>query len=116
MIRASMALVVLGHSLGGKDYQVTEKDFANWKAALAGRKDVTFKFYPNLFHLFMPGNKTPPITRSRAMSRRWLWTTSPHGFRDCIRPGVSVCRVKCAILPLGPTAHPAWEPAKLVAL
>jgi len=44
---------------GGKDYQVTEKDFANWKAALSGRKEVTFKFYPNLFHLFMPGNKTP---------------------------------------------------------
>jgi dienelactone hydrolase len=44
---------------GGKDYQVTEKDFANWKAALSGRKDVTFKFYPNLFHLFMPGDKTP---------------------------------------------------------
>jgi hypothetical protein len=44
---------------GGKDYQVTEKDFGNWKAALSGRKDVTFKFYPNLFHLFMPGDKTP---------------------------------------------------------
>src|SRR5207249_1799383 len=44
---------------GGKDYQVTEKDFANWKTALAGRKDVEFKFYPNLFHLFMPGEKTP---------------------------------------------------------
>lgn len=44
---------------GGKDYQVTEKDFANWKSALSGHKDVTFKFYPNLFHLFMPGNKTP---------------------------------------------------------
>ncbi len=44
---------------GGKDYQVTEVDFANWKSALSGRKDVTFKFYPNLFHLFMPGNKTP---------------------------------------------------------
>jgi dienelactone hydrolase len=44
---------------GGKDYQVTEQDYANWKAALSGRKDVAFKFYPNLFHLFMPGHKTP---------------------------------------------------------
>lgn len=44
---------------GGKDYQVTEKDFANWKAALSGRKETTFKFYPNLFHLFMRGDKTP---------------------------------------------------------
>jgi dienelactone hydrolase len=44
---------------GGKDYQVTEKDFANWKAALSGRMDVVFKFYANLYHLFMPGDKTP---------------------------------------------------------
>lgn len=44
---------------GGKDYQVTEQDFANWKTALSGRKDVQFKFYPTLFHLFMPGAKTP---------------------------------------------------------
>ena len=44
---------------GGKDYQVTEQDFANWKSALAGRKNVEYRFYPNLFHLFMPGEKTP---------------------------------------------------------
>jgi len=40
---------------GGRDYQVTMKDFALWKAALAGRKDVTFKAYPKLNHLFVPG-------------------------------------------------------------
>lgn len=45
---------------GGKDYQVSpEKDFARWKKALAGHSDVTFRLYPGLFHLFMPGAGTP---------------------------------------------------------
>ena len=44
---------------GGKDYQVTEKDFANWKQALSSHKNAVFKFYPDLYHLFMPGKKTP---------------------------------------------------------
>lgn len=38
---------------GEKDYQVTLKDFANWKAALSAKKNVEFKTYPKLFHLFI---------------------------------------------------------------
>lgn len=40
---------------GGRDYQVTEADFKGSKAALSSRKDVAFKFYPDLNHLFMTG-------------------------------------------------------------
>ncbi len=40
---------------GERDYQVTMADLAGWKKALAGRKDVTFKSYPRLNHLFMVG-------------------------------------------------------------
>lgn len=40
---------------GERDYQVTMKDFAGWKQALAGRRDVTFKSYPKLNHLFVAG-------------------------------------------------------------
>lgn len=41
---------------GGRDYQVTEKDLAGWRAELASRKDVTFKTYPKLYHLFIAGD------------------------------------------------------------
>jgi uncharacterized protein len=40
---------------GGRDYQVSMKDFALWKAALDGRKNVTLRAYPNLNHLFIAG-------------------------------------------------------------
>jgi hypothetical protein len=40
---------------GERDYQATMVDFANWKAALGGRQDVTLKSYPALNHLFMEG-------------------------------------------------------------
>jgi dienelactone hydrolase len=43
---------------GGRDYQVTaDGDFQSWKTALADRpaEQVTFKFYPNLNHLFIAG-------------------------------------------------------------
>jgi dienelactone hydrolase len=40
---------------GGRDYQVTQIDFKNWKNGLAGMNHVTFKLYPNLNHLFVPG-------------------------------------------------------------
>ena len=40
---------------GGRDYQVTTEDFSNWKNALSSRKDVTFKLYPALNHLFIEG-------------------------------------------------------------
>ena len=45
---------------GERDYQVTmDDDFALWKRELKGRKNVTFKSYPKLNHLFMPGEGTP---------------------------------------------------------
>lgn len=40
---------------GGRDYQVTMEDFALFQKALSGRKDVTFRAYPDLNHLFMTG-------------------------------------------------------------
>jgi dienelactone hydrolase len=40
---------------GERDYQVTPDEFARWKAALAGRTNVTFSLFPGLNHLFMPG-------------------------------------------------------------
>ncbi len=40
---------------GERDYQVTMTDFAGWKKALAGHTNVTFKTYPAINHLLMPG-------------------------------------------------------------
>ncbi|HEX7363077.1 MAG TPA: alpha/beta fold hydrolase [Bryobacteraceae bacterium] len=40
---------------GGRDYQVTKTDFDLWKSALAGKPKVTFHLFPDLNHLFMPG-------------------------------------------------------------
>lgn len=47
---------------GESDYQVTMKDFQIWKDALGTRKNVTFKTYPKLTHLFMEttGEKPSP--------------------------------------------------------
>jgi hypothetical protein len=53
---------------GERDYQVTMKDFANWKTALAARKDVKFISYPLLNHLFIAGDgkSTPDEYQTRA--------------------------------------------------
>ena len=40
---------------GGRDYQVTTKDLAGWKQGLEGHKNVSFRFYPALNHLFIAG-------------------------------------------------------------
>ena len=40
---------------GGRDYQVSAEEFAQWQAALSARKDVTLKLYPALNHLFISG-------------------------------------------------------------
>ena len=40
---------------GERDYQVTMEDFALWKKALSQRKNVEFKSYPGLNHLFIKG-------------------------------------------------------------
>jgi dienelactone hydrolase len=41
---------------GERDYQVTTTDLNAWKAGLAGKADVTFKSYPALNHLMIPGS------------------------------------------------------------
>ena len=40
---------------GGRDYQATAEDFQGWKNALSSHKNVQFKLYPQLNHLFMEG-------------------------------------------------------------
>jgi len=40
---------------GERDYQVTLEDLEGWKRALSSRPNVTFKTYPELNHLFVPG-------------------------------------------------------------
>jgi len=40
---------------GGRDYQVTNANFEEWNKALAKRKNATLKSFPDLNHLFMPG-------------------------------------------------------------
>jgi dienelactone hydrolase len=52
---------------GGRDFQVTGKDLQMWKAALIGRSDATFKEYPSLNDLFVPGEGKPaPIDYLKA--------------------------------------------------
>lgn len=40
---------------GERDYQVTPEEFARWKTALGSRRDVTFRSYAALNHLFIAG-------------------------------------------------------------
>jgi dienelactone hydrolase len=50
---------------GGRDYQVTAKDFEIWKTGLASTPEATFKLYPSLNHLFVTGTgKSYPIEYS----------------------------------------------------
>ncbi len=44
---------------GSRDYQVTAKDFENWKKALDGRPGAEFRLYPKLNHLFFEGQGIP---------------------------------------------------------
>ncbi len=44
---------------GGRDYQVTTKDFDVWKSTLGTLPNVTFKLYPDLNHLFIAGSGPP---------------------------------------------------------
>ena len=41
---------------GERDYQVTMKDFALWRAALGSRRNAEFRSYPKLNHLFVVGD------------------------------------------------------------
>lgn len=40
---------------GGRDYQVTTKDFEGWQAALAASPKASFRLFPKLNHLFVEG-------------------------------------------------------------
>jgi len=40
---------------GGRDYQITKKDYDLYQDTLRNRKNVTFRWYKKLNHLFMPG-------------------------------------------------------------
>ncbi len=40
---------------GGRDFQVREKDFLLWKEALSSHPQATFRWYPLLNHLLVPG-------------------------------------------------------------
>jgi len=40
---------------GERDIQVRTADFEGWKKALSGHANASFKLYPALNHLFMPG-------------------------------------------------------------
>ena len=52
---------------GGRDYQVTKADFDMWSKSLGKRKNVTFKFYEKLNHLFMTGTgKSTPAEYAKA--------------------------------------------------
>jgi uncharacterized protein len=48
----SMPMLVLQ---GGRDYQVTADEYEQWRTALKARKNVTFRLYPALNHLFIAG-------------------------------------------------------------
>ena len=52
---------------GGKDYQVTKKDFVLWKRYLKNDSQSRFVFYPDLNHLFMkvPGIPSPAMYEIR---------------------------------------------------
>ena len=51
---------------GARDYQATTADFNIWKKVLSSRTNVTFKLYPDLNHLFMPGTgKSAPEEYSK---------------------------------------------------
>lgn len=52
---------------GGRDYQVNDKDFARWAAALGNDPNATLKVYPRLNHLFLDGDgKSMPVEYQRA--------------------------------------------------
>jgi hypothetical protein len=52
---------------GGRDYQVTPKDFEGWRSALFSSQNVSFKLYPTLNHLFIAGEgRSSPAEYQRA--------------------------------------------------
>lgn len=44
---------------GGRDYQVTVKDYDRWKAGLEGQSFATLKWFPEVDRLFVAGTGEP---------------------------------------------------------
>lgn len=44
---------------GGRDYQVPVEELLGWKRNLKNKKNVSFKIYPTLSHIFMEGSEKP---------------------------------------------------------
>jgi hypothetical protein len=71
---------------GERDYQVTMKDFALWRASLNVRKNATFRSYPNLNHLFIAGQgkstpaeyERPAHVASEVIADIAAWIQSPQ--------------------------------------
>jgi dienelactone hydrolase len=57
--QASQLRVPMLFLQGGRDFQVTSKDFAIWKTALATHRNVEFKEYPTLSNIFISGEGKP---------------------------------------------------------
>jgi fermentation-respiration switch protein FrsA (DUF1100 family) len=55
VVEAARLQIPLLFLQGERDFQVTMEDFRLWKAGLAGSQQATFRNYPALNHLFMPG-------------------------------------------------------------
>jgi uncharacterized protein len=52
-LKVPVLVLVAGH-----DAEALPDAFENWKVALGGHKNATLKFYPDLFHLFLPSTST----------------------------------------------------------
>ena len=51
----------------GRDYQITKKDYDLYPEALGKHQKVTFRWYEDLSHLFMPGEgKATPQEYAKA--------------------------------------------------
>ncbi len=58
---------------GGHDIQVVAADFDAWKAALQNRPRVRFKLYPQLTHLFTPGDgNQADYARASHVAPEWI--------------------------------------------
>ena len=72
---------------GERDYQVTMAEFDRWKAALGAKPTVTFKSYPALNHLMIPGTgkslppeyNTPGHVDQPVIEDIAAWITSVKG-------------------------------------
>jgi uncharacterized protein len=55
--------------VAGRDAEALPDAFESWKETLAGHKNATLKFYPDLFHLFLPSTGTQKADTPEDWSR-----------------------------------------------